>query len=202
MPVPAIREYMNTADIMGQLDMLLALHCAPMVCGLKLSNLIMLNRSQSIVLKDMLLGSDITFWVFYSDGDQNQTLLYRQKDLQGFLDQTRIQRILRQFHYVDFEVVHVLRKLTEHMQAFFAGRRDFPHELGLILGYPVKDVLGFVEHDGEHYSACGYWKVYGDAESARRVFEVYDRVREAAVVQVLSGYGFLWKVKKKNDTCK
>jgi hypothetical protein len=53
----------------------------------------------------------------------------------------------------------------------------FPHEIGLFLGYPVGDVLGFVEHKGRDYKLCGYWKVYGDVERAKLCFRRYDLCR-------------------------
>lgn len=54
----------------------------------------------------------------------------------------------------------------------------FPHEIGLFLGYPVDDVLGFVKHKGKNYKLCGYWKVYGDVERAKLCFRQYDKCRE------------------------
>jgi hypothetical protein len=56
--------------------------------------------------------------------------------------------------------------------------RSFPHEIGLFLGYPVDDVLGFVKHKGKNYKLCGYWKVYGDVEQAKLCFRQYDKCRE------------------------
>ena len=47
---------------------------------------------------------------------------------------------------------------------------DFPHEVGLFLGYPPKDVDGFM-HRKEHYKLCGLWKVYDDVDGAARQFE-------------------------------
>ena len=55
---------------------------------------------------------------------------------------------------------------------------DFPHEIGIFLGYPAEDVRGFVENGGCNYKLCGCWKVYGSVESARRKFAAYDRCRE------------------------
>lgn len=51
---------------------------------------------------------------------------------------------------------------------------DFPHEIGLFLGYPPCDVHGFIHH----HEACllaGPWKVYGNAASARQRFDRLNR---------------------------
>jgi hypothetical protein len=69
----------------------------------------------------------------------------------------------------------VLAALTHLKKQFERGR--FPHEVGLFLGYPAEDVLGFVKHNGQNYKLCGYWKVYGDVEPAKLCFRQYDACR-------------------------
>lgn len=50
---------------------------------------------------------------------------------------------------------------------------DFPHEIGLFLGYPPEDVAGFVRHRGKGCKCVGCWKVYGDEAAARRQFAAF-----------------------------
>jgi len=45
--------------------------------------------------------------------------------------------------------------------------QGFPHEVGVILGYPVSDVLEFEKNEGKNCKYCGYWKAYTDVENAR-----------------------------------
>ena len=51
---------------------------------------------------------------------------------------------------------------------------EFPHEIGVFLGYPLDDVRGFIEnpHGGK---VCGTWKVYGDEAQAEKAFERFKR---------------------------
>lgn len=67
-------------------------------------------------------------------------------------------------------------------------RDDFPHEVGLFLGYPLRDVEGFIRCRGREASSCAGWKVYGDAaaveeaearaalyrETSRRLLRFYE----------------------------
>lgn len=46
----------------------------------------------------------------------------------------------------------------------------FPHEIGLFLGYPLEDVVGFIENDGENYLCTGCWKVYSKQRDAEESF--------------------------------
>ena len=47
---------------------------------------------------------------------------------------------------------------------------DFPHEIGVFLGYPLTDVVGFIENQGRNFTCCGCWKAYGDPDAAQRHF--------------------------------
>ena len=58
-------------------------------------------------------------------------------------------------------------KLIERLRAY----DEFPHEIGLFLSYPPEDVKGFIEHHAADFKYAGLWKVYGDEQRARDLFE-------------------------------
>ena len=45
---------------------------------------------------------------------------------------------------------------------------EFPHEVGLFLGYPPEDVEGFIENKACSCKLTGYRKVYSDEEKAKK----------------------------------
>ena len=47
--------------------------------------------------------------------------------------------------------------------------REYPHEIGLILGYPLEDVKGFIS--GACETCRGPWRAYGNAAAAQKSFE-------------------------------
>ena len=51
--------------------------------------------------------------------------------------------------------------------------QEFPHEIGVFLGYPLEDVEGFIQNGGRNYTCCGCWKSYGDPEKAEELFASY-----------------------------
>ena len=55
---------------------------------------------------------------------------------------------------------------------------EFPHEVGLFLSYPPEDVKGFIDHRANDFKYAGLWKVYGDEEKARSLFEKYRKCTE------------------------
>ena len=58
------------------------------------------------------------------------------------------------------------------------GSAEFPHEVGLFLSYPPEDVKGFIDHRANDFKCAGLWKVYGDEEKARSLFEKYRKCTE------------------------
>ena len=48
---------------------------------------------------------------------------------------------------------------------------EFPHEIGVFLGYPLGDVVGFIENRGKNFTCCGCWKSYGDPDAAQKHFD-------------------------------
>lgn len=67
------------------------------------------------------------------------------------------------------------QSLIEQLSDRLCVEGDFPHEIGLFLGYPLEDVVGFIKNRGRNYTCCGCWKAYGDPERARRRFDAYRR---------------------------
>lgn len=61
--------------------------------------------------------------------------------------------------------------IVSRLRSYYARRAEFPHEIGLVLGYPLEDVQGFMADGGRGAHACGYWKVYGDVTAARLRFD-------------------------------
>ena len=70
--------------------------------------------------------------------------------------------------------VELSRRMQELVRRLNRGK-DFPHEIGLFLGYPAEDVSGFIRHGARCAKCVGTWKVYGDEESARKKFALYQK---------------------------
>lgn len=64
---------------------------------------------------------------------------------------------------------------------------EFPHEIGLFLGYPLADVKGFIDNRGSNYKCSGYWKVYADECAAMALFEKFRRCTRLYAQRFLQG---------------
>lgn len=64
---------------------------------------------------------------------------------------------------------------------------DFPHEIGLFLGYPPYDVKCFMKDPCRGVKCLGCWKSYGDPEEAVKTFDRFKRCAEAYKKQAAYG---------------
>ena len=71
----------------------------------------------------------------------------------------------------------------------FAECEEFPHEIGLVLGYPPEDVCGFIANKACGYKCVGYWKVYGDEEKAKKAFAKFEKCTRCYCRQHAKGTG-------------
>lgn len=60
------------------------------------------------------------------------------------------------------------------------GKRQIPHEIGLALGYPVKDVLGFIGLMPLQCTGMCGWRIYGDPEPSLLVGRRYRKAKARA----------------------
>ncbi len=88
----------------------------------------------------------------------------------------------RGYKYSDFG--GALRELKARME----GGCDFPHEVGLFLGYPLHDVRGFIsDARGGVCLGCGYWKVYAEEEECEKLFRRFERCSRCICGKMQSG---------------
>ena len=174
------------------LDQILAYHCAPALAGLKPANLVSLSRTEfpdlEIRLEEYrrLFGPrGVAFRTM--DGPNPDALLllvYRPALLEREFRLPLAAKLLRGDGYpVGAAVETMLDQLGERLRT----EAEFPHEIGLFLGYPPEDVEGFQRHRGRNCKLCGYWKVYSDVDRARAMFRRYDRCRRSLCARLAMG---------------
>jgi len=54
---------------------------------------------------------------------------------------------------------------------------DFPHEIGIFLGYPLKDVLGYMGHSTLKLVKTKGWKIYGNENMSNKRYQSFVRAR-------------------------
>ena len=110
-------------------------------------------------------------------------LIFRPRRLDCWLAQPKVREMLDRAGYpVSRDTEAMLAHLRRRLQG-----GEFPHEIGLFLGYPPGDVEGFLRDGGRHCKRCGPWKVYDNVEEAARRFAAFHRCRDALTQRVDRG---------------
>ena len=168
-----------------------AQHCAPALCGLKPANLVSLSRQMFPALDSLLAGCQaalqrlgLCLEVVCSCAGWDLVLVYQPRLLAWQLGQKPVRRLLQKQGY---PAAGSIQQQIHHLGQRLAMQQDFPHEIGLFLGYPVGDVLEFQRNRGKGCKLCGYWKVYGDVETAQACFAQFDACRAALLQGLRSG---------------
>lgn len=161
-------------------DEMLIRHCSPTLAGLKTANMFLYKYESLEEMRKAIrrinkkLGAKGLRMVPLKYGEGKALIyLYRPDFLKNDLSHEKAEKILLQKGYRGEGCGSCLSKLSKRMKE----NRDFPHEIGLFLGYPPEDVQGFIEGKKECAQCKGCWKVYSDPEGAMRKFNKFNKCK-------------------------
>lgn len=177
---------LKSMDI-GAVDTQLALYCAPLLTGIKVSNLLMIQLEQLGRVQQIFSHTGISCYTLYRGRQKTALLLYRQGLLNRYLKKDDVKELFRQLGYDDFVFGHMLHAFAGRYMAHMEKKAGFPHEMGLFLGYPAEDVRGFLENSGRNFLYAGYWKVYENKAEKMQLFQQFDQAKERMLSLVAGG---------------
>lgn len=180
-------KIVQTMDL-SQVETKMVLQCAPFIKGIKMSNLLIVSSKDEEAVRVILKKTGIIHYRLLRQDEKTTFLLFRKLQLARHLNDPDVQRILKANGYEEVSLGGILRTFQCRYQTYMERGEGFPHEMGLLLGYPVEDVEGFIEHKGKNYLYSGYWKVYEDVASKRKIFEAYENAKEELIVLLANGH--------------
>ena len=176
----------------------------PALCGIKPSCLFSLKREEDVfacqkvknVCRDFKTeGKKIA--VIVKDKEHSLYFVYDQKAVGDLCKNRDSICYLEQKGYpVEKGSAYILAELFSRLK----NRKDFPHEIGLFLGYPLSDVIQFEKRKGNGCAYCGYWKVYSDVDNALELMKKYRDCRSFCKYSCQQGYSILETVNKYKKT--
>lgn len=164
--------------------------CAPTLAGIKVGNLFSYTikdgedfQYKLAKLNQLFNGKGVFFKILRHVNNQVLLYVYRKNQLENVLKDKDIITFLSEYNYVDFTIDGCLDILTEHLK-----QKDFPHEIGIFLGYPLYDIRSFILHKGLNYKCVGCWKVYSDECSAQKTFAKFNKCKEIYCKKYAEGF--------------
>lgn len=180
-------EIVKKMDL-SNVEVRLALQCAPVITGIKMSNLLMVSNGHEEKVEEILKGTQIQPYCLFHQGRNAIYFLYRIEEFETYLEDLNVIQTLKQFGYMDLSIKGIMKEFQNRYIAYKEQSVGFPHEIGILLGYPIEDVKGFIQHKGEDYLYAGYWKVYKDVEEKKLLFDAYESAKEGLLLLVGNGY--------------
>ena len=154
--------------------------CAPVLAGLKPAGLFRYETRDCADLahrvrswNEQLNSKGLRVRVMKGCARTHRFLIYvyREAQLSAVLADRAVREFLRQEGYQLPAEQEQTGALLNQLSRRLCCQAEFPHEIGVFLGYPLPDVVGFIENRGQHFTCCGCWKSYGEPAAARRRFD-------------------------------
>jgi len=160
----------------------LMLECSEVLAGVKPANLISLvNRTRPCGRNLYELWhshhddlatrlGDLTLKVLQTRQGALLLLCYNPDHLERHLAHAGIRTLL---HKAGYETDASCEALLGELCRRIGKNGSFPHEIGLFIGYPAKDVAAFMGMVKLPFACQGPWKIYGDPAQSLNLAEQY-----------------------------
>lgn len=154
-------------------EKLLILHCSPTLASIKTASLFSFHYENETDLKEhvnywncQMREKGVCLTIMRNRNKKALIYVYRISELEKILGDKNIRSFLNRYGYRGLSRDRALERLQKRLEQ----QEGFPHEIGIFLGYPLEDVVGFIYNEGKNFLLSGLWKVYGNLEETRRTF--------------------------------
>lgn len=192
MSIEELRKFLKITNSYDDIEYLLSVimcNAAPTIKNHKTSSLINF-RNNNRNLKDIWEKYknevkekiDVDFFELKKDETSTLVLFYNREKIKLGIRDNRSMEFLKRFGYNENMDIHECLSLL--------GKRFknlCPHEIGVFLGYPIEDVVSFVDYPSSKCKMVGYWKVYHDIEKAEIIFNKYDEIKHDIMTLMMKG---------------
>ncbi len=182
----------RAAAVSRTFEAVLVRQCAPTLAGLKPGSIFCFRQSSLEVCRQKVcqwnarlapLGLTVQILLERPGAGSAIVYVYRQSHMEQMLSSQAHRKFLRDAGYTDAGLGGLLAQLAQRLET----QPEFPHEIGVFLGYPLRDVIGFIENHGRNFTCCGFWKSYGDPAEMQVCFACYRRCIETYVAMFERG---------------
>lgn len=157
--------------------------CAPTLAGLKAGSIFCVGKkwgNMGAELKeciDVLKSKGLKVRSMKGCKGQRLIYVYRPDIVRRMVEDKGCACLLKNYGYCTDSAESAVSCLLDRIRR----ENEFPHEIGLFLGYPREDVEGYICNKGKNYRMSGMWKVYGDKERAEKKFAAYKKCTDVYI---------------------
>ena len=139
------------------LERMIVDYCAPTLAKMKTGNMFNYKytsldelKSEVAEANEKLNEKDVFIDILKITDARALVYVYRKKMLEADLAREGVENLLRKYGYQNMVLSECFMVLKQHLRESAC----FPHEIGLFLGYPLEDVLGFIKHGRWYQPFC------------------------------------------------
>lgn len=173
------------------MEKLIIYNISPVIAGVKPASTITFNKNEFNTYEGFVKYGDeiiknlsLDYIVLRVTEDIIVTLIYNEENLLMQLSEVETKNFLVKLGYDNkLSINSYLNTLKIRYNKYHC-----PHEIGLFLGIPFRDVDDFINCSEKKCLLCGYWKVFNNEERARKLFKLYDDIKLKTQTSILNGY--------------
>lgn len=172
------------------LSMRIVLNCSAVLLGCKPASTITFNNSDSnsdiLTLWDnnrdlIFKRAKLKFLELFHNNERVLVLVYDEKKLKTLISRHDISHFL---NYLGYNSNMPLNDTLYILQQKFAYY--IPHEIGIFLGLPLKDVSSYMGISRLSYSCTMGWKMYGNTEKSISLYKQYKECRNRIIRMLIN----------------
>ena len=114
---------MDREDLQTQL----ALQCAPLLMGIKMSNLLIVPNRNVLDVYELFKDTYISVELIYMSEQKTMFLLYRREELDIYLESATTKEVMELFGYRGMTPVEIRRELIHRYEKYAEGNGMFLH---------------------------------------------------------------------------
>lgn len=172
-------------------EALIVRHCSPTLAGLKTANMFVCTYTDKAELREsirsinvMLKDKGVRMIPLRAANGRALIYVYRPKKLENDLKSPLSGAILASCGYYEGTASRLIKELIDRL----GGSEEFPHEIGLFLGYPPEDVRCFMCDRNRECKCVGCWRAYNNEKEAERTFAKFKKCTEVYCSKLREGY--------------
>lgn len=144
----------------------------PQICFILIETVLIILNEMVNWYNRLFAAKGIKIRIFQSKQQRVMIYVYCPKLVEQLLHDDSVVKLLSKFNYPEDD----MQKVFQYLEYRLNTCKTFPHEIGIFLGYPLSDVIGFLQNIPCLYVAN--WKVYSNVNESKKRFKQFQETKD------------------------